>query len=226
MINVKFTKLPVAFVTIGYPGCGKSSFFKYCDEKVSDLVRLSSDQIIEDKAKKLDKTYNDIFNSEIKAANKQYRKELSECIETRRNIYIDRTNLTLSARKKLVERLSQYKYYVVSLDFSNAPYQMIDQINRERKDYGRAIPPHAINNMRESFTTIQPDEKFDLIIPIDFSDRLNGWIGNDEIGVHDSHCPYPDYYDTDEDIIFCKYGMERCPYNGKKYGDFKYDDKN
>ncbi len=83
--------------------------------------------------------------------------------------------------------------------------------------------------MSEYFKPINgSDEGIDFIIPVIYNEEdTKHFIGDREIGVHDSHCCYPmDDYEEDFKMT-CRYGNPKCPYelSGKTFKEYNREER-
>ena len=88
--------MPHIIVLVGLPACGKSTFIQNGDFQNHEII--SSDNLIEDYAKTVNKTYEEVFSEYIKIASRKILKIYDEALKSNKNIIIDRTNLTEKSR--------------------------------------------------------------------------------------------------------------------------------
>lgn len=167
------TNKPTCYILIGLPGVGKSTWLQEAPEgwtvprHWSGQV-LSSDKIIEHIALAYDTTYDAIFSDAINLANKLFNMQLHESVKWAattgysRDIYIDRTNLTKSSRKRFVNMFRK-THKIVAVVFETPDDE--EHERRLNSRHGKTIPAHVLKSMRESYDPPNPVD-YDEIITI------------------------------------------------------------
>lgn len=165
------TDKPTCYILIGLPGVGKTSWMRH-RRAVKEAQRecpgkiLSSDRIIERIAAEYDTTYDVIFSDAIHVANKLFSLELQKCASSmpqdRQDIYIDRTNLTKSSRKRFIEMFRK-THKIVAVVFETPDEEEHERRLNSRP--GKTIPAHILKSMRESYDPPNPSD-YDQIITI------------------------------------------------------------
>ncbi len=128
------------YIMCGLPCSGKSTFAR----TVSNFRILSSDDYIEQRAKELQKTYNEIFDETIQRANQAFFKEVFHEAKLKNNIIIDRTNLSKSTRLKFIKIFKNHEPVIFYFD---TPIEVIKKRNNRP---GKYISDEIINFMLES----------------------------------------------------------------------------
>src|SRR5216684_2181211 len=95
--------IPYFIMLIGLPASGKSTWI--ANSGYENYVLISSDNIIEQEAIKLSKTYTEIFKDTIKDAEIIAKYQFKEAIEEKYNIIWDQTNLSVKKRKGILQQL-------------------------------------------------------------------------------------------------------------------------
>ena len=154
------------YMLIGQPGSGKSSYLKDENVKTSflDAVVLSTDNYIEAIAKESGKSYNDVFKDNIKAAERFLQAELKRAIHEGKDIVWDQTNLNKNVRRKKMAQIPKH-YQRIALAFETNP-DILNKVNEERKEFGRAIPDNVIKSMSESYERPDKSEGFESVFII------------------------------------------------------------
>jgi len=116
-------QLPTLLILCGLPGSGKST---YCQHSNSNFIRLSSDDYIEKVARDQGKTYNEVFSYAIRDADRDFKQKLDYYADTEYNIIIDRTNLTVKTRRKIINKFKNHQKMIV---FFNVPLNTIKERN-------------------------------------------------------------------------------------------------
>jgi predicted kinase len=144
----------------GIPTSGKSTYVKKVKEHcLSDYVVLSTDNYIEEQAKRLGKTYNDVFSDVISDATRELELQLIMAKDKGKNIIWDQTNLSVKSRKNKLSKIpSSYRriavYFQVSLG---------EALERNKHREGKFIPESVLKSMHQQFQIPTLDEGFDII---------------------------------------------------------------
>lgn len=137
---------------VGLPCSGKSTWVKSHN---SFMTVCSSDQLIEEYAASIGKTYSDVFKEYVKTADKLFKEKVKKCIESNESIIIDRTNLTAKGRKKLLDLFPNHYNKLCAI--FNTDKQTILLRLQERNKTGKFISEHLINSMQSTY--IQPSKE-------------------------------------------------------------------
>lgn len=169
---MKYAKNAVAWVLIGTPGSGKSTWTR--DYQTVDCIFegrepamvLSTDDFIEALAAKEGKTYSEIWNNGTYAeAEKQMRQDLQFAMTANKDIIWDQTNLKRTKRMQIVSDLNAFFYEVRAVVFT-CDWETTVARAEARKATGKIIPLSIIENMRNVMDPVAADEGFDEIIEI------------------------------------------------------------
>lgn len=147
-------------ILAGVPASGKSTFFaRHLSGR--GLRVLSTDNIIEEMAAAQGKTYDEVFSSCISAATHKFYRDIRNAVSENVGFVVDRTNLTRTARRKILRMVPDY-YHKVCIVFD-----VPDDIEHKRRlanRPGKTIPDHVIEEMKRIFQEPTEDEGFDTII--------------------------------------------------------------
>jgi len=158
---------PICTVMVGLPAMGKSTRVTKMNEMDPDLFVYSTDNILERTAEQLGKTYNDVFEDHIKAAQTEADICLDEAIKHRLDIVLDQTNLGVGKRRKIINRMKQAGYDVGCECIIPPEPGHFDDLKvwklRLQNRPGKTIPDHVISNMAESYVEPTVNEGFDRI---------------------------------------------------------------
>lgn len=151
--------MPKLYMLIGVPGSGKSTWIKnMCDKS---QVILSTDDKIEAAASAQGKTYNDVFKSEIAAAEKQMYKDAEAAFADDRTVIWDQTNITAKTRKKKLNIVPDH-YDIVAVYFATPDD---DELKRRLDSrVGKTIPANIVMGMKSQLEEPQHSEGFVEII--------------------------------------------------------------
>jgi predicted kinase len=150
--------MPELIMLCGIPTSGKSTYSKAYQYR--DYVRISSDDILDEIAKQEGRTYNQVFQKNIKLAIGAMNRMLQKAIKDERNILWDQTNLTAKQRKEKL-RLVPSTYRKVAVWF-NIPLK--EAMIRNTQRGGKIIPPEVLIRMSEEFQIPNIKEGFDEVI--------------------------------------------------------------
>ena len=152
---------PYLFMLVGLPGVGKSTFRK---EAEGHCVVLSTDDLIEDIAQAEGKTYDEVWEDNVKQAESAMRAAMKQAFKDRANVIIDRTNLSKKKRRGLLMQVP-VDYFKIALSFDlPEPEEHARRLNRP----GKVIPPFVMENMFKMFQEqpVELEEGWDLITTV------------------------------------------------------------
>jgi len=144
---------PWLVMLIGLPGSGKST---YCRSNLPKVPILSTDDIIEKYAKDKGKTYSEVFTKIASEAGKHVQQKTKKFIKDRQSVIIDQTNMT---RKSRTNKLIPFEgYYKVAIIVTADPVELTLRLKLRAEQTGKYIPQNVIDQMAQSFQTIDPSE--------------------------------------------------------------------
>lgn len=135
-----------AYILVGHPYTGKSSFIK--EQKIINdnvPVIISSDMFLEQYAAQYGLSYSDIFHEKIKWATKESDNMFDYAIEHGLDIVIDKTNMTKKSREKWIKPLLENDYEIVCVVFKHLTKDELDKRRSTRTD--KFISDEVINMM-------------------------------------------------------------------------------
>lgn len=158
-------KTPVAYILVGLPGSGKSTWMRSLMRDGGDYTIVSSDDEIEAYAKSKGLTYSDVFNDYVKTATSIMNSKFKEAVANSANIIWDQTNMSAKKRKTILQQLpKRYKKIAVVFRVDRAELQA--RLDKRAQEEGKFIPQHIIDSMERSFEMPTKAEGFDEIITV------------------------------------------------------------
>lgn len=157
--------MPNMILMVGVPGAGKSTVRnKFLVASKEEYVVLSSDDILDQIAKDQGKTYDEIFSDNIKFSNSEFSRKFDQAVREKKNILIDRTNLTPPARKKFIAIGKRNGYRMVAANIETPPIEeLARRLNNRSETEGKTIPADVIRSMISSLIPATKAEGFDDI---------------------------------------------------------------
>ena len=154
-----------AIILVGLPATGKSTWRNA--EEYENVTMISSDDLIEKEAEAVGKTYDEVFEDNIKwtdkAAKINYETALRKGDDA---IVVDRTNMSIKSRSYFVSKAKEYGYQLIAVVFkkpeTREEYNQWHDRLMGRK--GKTIPDYVINGMLRSYERPSAAEGFDLVV--------------------------------------------------------------
>jgi len=155
--------MPTLYILIGVPGSGKSTWLKA--NKSDNGVVVSSDNYIDAYAKKVGKTYSEVFKEYVGKAITNMRNDAKHGFKNNDDVYWDQTNLTRRSREEKFHMVpSHYKKVAVLFEIPEENEHKRRLNTPERQ--GKIIPNNIMNNMKKNLEFPTENEGFDEIICI------------------------------------------------------------
>ena len=154
--------MSILVLLVGLPASGKSYYAEEFITRLYGNYRLhSSDAILEEIAKDAGTTYDEVFKDSIKIADKLFWQELQASIDRNEKIVVDRTNLTVKSRKRIIDMAKAKDYFISAEVFETHFYD-----NKKWKEFlgareGKTIPSNVIGSMMFSYERPEHDEGID-----------------------------------------------------------------
>lgn len=169
-----------AIFFVGIAGVGKTTF---ADENEKGIIstyaitdRIASDDIIEDIAQSLDKTYSDVFVQSIDLANKYAEVMVGIMSTSKRNFIIDRTNLTVKSRQRmlnLIKNTNDYTKIAVVFKEPDA-IELRRRLDDRANFYGKIITPVRTKEMQDRYEEPTISEGFDKVMSVEEFEKTLG----------------------------------------------------
>jgi predicted kinase len=153
---------PVAYVLVGLPGSGKSTWAAAHPE---GLAVASTDEYIEAYAAQHGLSYAEAFRQYHPQAKLLLKQRLNELIAARRPFIWDQTNITARKRRAVYNKLHA-THRVVFVCFCVPVEVCIERAQRRPRQAGEVINPALIRLWSSMLTFPEPGEPCDGIIPV------------------------------------------------------------
>jgi predicted kinase len=150
-------KMPIAYILIGVPGSGKSTWVDKA-EFTTDTAHISSDYFIEEYADLHSTTYTLVFKDYVATANKLMFDEALEAIRQGIDIVWDQTNTTISSRRKKLGMLKDY--HKIAVVFKTPEPEELKQ-RLDSRSHWKEIPHDVMKTMIDQFQEPTVEEGFD-----------------------------------------------------------------
>lgn len=148
--------MPKVIILSGVPTSGKSTFARNHPE----FTVISSDNLIEQHAKKNNTTYNEVFEDYVETAVKLMLEDLHTAIDNQENIICDQTHLTAKVRKRKLKMFSP-SYEKICLYFEISKEEMLKR--NHNQDRTKVVPQRVLLQMFDSYKRPELSEGFDSV---------------------------------------------------------------
>ena len=152
--------MPKLYVLVGVPGSGKSTWYANNEELLGDTVYASTDDFVEQEAKRQGKTYNDVFKEYMPTAVKLMAEVVRTARDLNMDIVWDQTSTTVKSRAKKFRMLPNYEAVAVVFPTPGA----VELGRRLAGRVGKNIPAHVMRSMINNPQPPTAEEGFDEII--------------------------------------------------------------
>lgn len=145
----------------GIPTSGKSTYVKKLKSMKywENAVVLSTDNYIEEYAKRVGQTYNEVFDDVISDATRELELQLNVAKDNGKNIIWDQTNLSRKSRKNKLRKIpSSYARGVVYFEVF-----LEEALERNKHREGKFIPESILKRMWHQFEIPTREEDFDYV---------------------------------------------------------------
>lgn len=151
------------FMLIGVPASGKSTWVQSQNFDLENTVIASSDNHVEEYAKSVGKTYNDVFKEFANKAVTQMMADVEHAISNNLVVVWDQTNTTAESRIKKLKKFPSH-YEKIAVVFPVPTYDELDRRLKSRP--GKNIPSVVMKNMIANFQVPTANEGFSQIINV------------------------------------------------------------
>lgn len=147
--------MPKCYQLVGVPGAGKSTWIK--DQIwMLGLNIVSTDVWIEDFAKRMGKTYSEVFTEYMPTAVNLMADHVIKCRENNHDIIWDQTSTTIASRAKKFRMLPDYDHIAVVFSTPNT------DVLKERlaSRLGKEVPWDVVQSMIDNFEMPSEEEGY------------------------------------------------------------------
>jgi len=146
---------------VGLPGTGKSTFrTRLKQETCLEFLTISSDDYIDNFAKNVNKTYNEVFKDYVGEASKLIEADARMAKIKEFNVVWDQTNLSSKKRKIILDKFDSYVKIAVVFEIpEDWAWRLYKRVGSE----GKYIPLHVLKNMQDNYEAPSMTENFDYI---------------------------------------------------------------
>lgn len=147
---------------VGLPATGKSTARALLPK---DVVAISTDDILEEFAKKEGSTYDEVFPNYIKEAEKIAYRNFVNALKAGDKLVIDRTNMSIKSRRRWLQPALDAGYTAEAFVFSfpTNSDQYADWKHRLANRPGKTIDEFVLKSMSRSYQEPTEDEGFTKI---------------------------------------------------------------
>jgi len=153
-----------AIIMVGLPGSGKSTVVRLIN-CCNQYAVMSLDDIIENYAAQVNKTYSDVFDEYNKRASIQLENNIDRAIVNGKDIIFDQTNLSVYSRRRRIRELSNYT--ITAIVVTEQESVISERLRIRGELTGKIIPDNVIAGMKSRFEFPSLSEGFNKIIHID-----------------------------------------------------------
>ena len=147
--------MPKCYQLVGVPGAGKSTWIK--DQIwMLGLNIVSTDAWIEDFAKRMGKTYSEVFTEYMPTAVNLMADHVIKCRENNHDIIWDQTSTTIASRAKKFRMLPDYDH--IAVVFSTPNLNVLKERLAGRP--GKEVPWEVVQGMIDNFEMPSEEEGY------------------------------------------------------------------
>ena len=149
--------MPKCYQLIGVPGSGKSTWVSNQDWAV-DCNIISTDYWVEEEAKRVGKTYSEIFTDYMPRAVELMAQNVVSAREMNNNIIWDQTSTTVNSRARKFNMLPDYEH--IAVVFRTPEHKELVRRLSSRWEDGKIVPEHVVASMIASWEDPTEEEGF------------------------------------------------------------------
>jgi predicted kinase len=143
------------YILVGVPASGKTTWLMN-QSWIVGMEYVSTDFYVEKFAKRLGKTYNEVFDDVMPRAVRLMARAVNRARAAGRDIIWDQTNTTVKSRAKKFRMLPDYQHIAVVFDTPEPN----EHARRLASRPGKSIPDHVVRSMIDNFEMPTEQEGF------------------------------------------------------------------
>jgi len=148
------------YVLVGVPGSGKSTWIGHQQFDWDNTVIVSTDNYVEQYARSVGKTYNEVFKDYMPTAVKKMTQAAFDAFQNNKTVVWDQTSTSVKTRARKL-RMAPAHYKKVAVVFGTPSAELhAKMLDRP----GKNIPAEIVNDMINRFEYPTVDEGFDQIL--------------------------------------------------------------
>ena len=147
--------MPTCYQLIGVPGSGKSTWYSN-QEWMQNMVYVSTDIYVEKFARRLGKTYREVFDQVMPRAVRLMMRKVVKARENQQDVVWDQTSTTMISRARKFRSLLDYDH--VAVIFPVPDLKELERRLNSRAD--KHIPRDVVWNMIVNFEEPSEEEGF------------------------------------------------------------------
>ncbi len=155
--------MPKAYILVGVPGAGKSTWISKAPVDWNNTIVASTDNYVEQEAKRQGKTYSEVFQAVMPAAVNYMATIVVDAVKNKRDIIWDQTSTSKHTRAKKIRMLPN-DYEIIAVVFPTPNEQELSRRLASRP--GKIIPPEVLKSMIDKWEEPTEDEGFDKIMHV------------------------------------------------------------
>lgn len=140
---------------VGVPAAGKSTWVAN-QEWAADCAYVSTDKWVEDYAKDVGKTYNEVFKAYMPTAVELMARDVIEARTAGKDIIWDQTSVSVNSRMRKFNMLPDYEH--IAVVFKTPEKEELERRLASRE--GKTIPSYVMRSMIDSFEMPTEEEGF------------------------------------------------------------------
>lgn len=157
------TEKPKAYILVGVPGAGKTTWARNQNFDHTGTVFVSTDRYIETLARRSIHPYGDVFEHAMPSALRQMINSLRRAVKLNKNIVWDQTSVTRESRHKKIRMIPPH-YEKIAVVFGTPEREELNARLASRSE--KIIPEQVVDDMIMKFQEPVLEEGFDKIINV------------------------------------------------------------
>lgn len=156
-------------VLVGLPGSGKTTYVENINSDNKFHI-ASTDNLIDKYANENGLTYTEAWNLlsvsktvNLKTIEEKMFSEFMEAVNAKKDIIVDRTNMSIKSRKKFLSKLSS-DYVKKAVIFNIDDTELKNRLSKRYEETGKYIPIYVLNMMKDSYEEPTAKEFNEIIL--------------------------------------------------------------